>query len=154
MARVEAGLGPIRAESWRGSQGVWDPNGELIPGYKNKDRFLNCKAQSWWWLRMKFEATYKAVVLGLPFDADMVISIPSDLPERNELLNELGQPTFAENAVGKYTVDKMSGGRSPDRADSLMIAFAPGDYIHADRMAKFGQALVGSGWAGRLEPQM
>jgi hypothetical protein len=61
-----------------------------------------------------------------PFDADSLITIPADLPELSELLVELSLPTFTLNQTGKVVIDKKSGGRSPDRADALMIAFQPG----------------------------
>lgn len=111
---------------YRGSAAVNDPLGELVPGRRNQDFFLNAKSQAWWWLRSKFEATYRAVAQGVkPEDPDSLISIPSDLPELNELLTEISQPVFKLNQVGKVQTDKHAGGRSPDRADALVIAFEP-----------------------------
>jgi hypothetical protein len=37
----------------------------------------------------------------------------------------LTQPTFALNQSGKVVIDKHAGGRSPDRADAVTIAFQP-----------------------------
>src|SRR5665213_3060051 len=91
--------GPRRkytAESFRGSGAVYDPEGETVPGRKNKGYFLNAKSQAWFHLRAKFLATYRAVVLGArPFDPEMLISIDPALPELPELLIELSQPTFS-----------------------------------------------------------
>jgi phage terminase large subunit len=98
----------------------------MVSGRTNQDFFLNAKSQGWWWLRMKFQATYRAVVMGeRPFDPEALISLPADLPELNELLVELSQPLFKLNQTGKVVIDKKAGGRSPDRADALMIAFQP-----------------------------
>jgi phage terminase large subunit len=125
--RLAAGQPLIRAEGYRGSGAVCDPTGELVPGRKNEDFFLNAKAQAWWHVRRKFEATYRAVVLGQrPFDPDALISLPSDLPELNDLLVELSWPTFSLNQAGKVLIQKYDGGRSPDRADAVVIAFQPG----------------------------
>jgi hypothetical protein len=60
-----------------------------------------------------------------PFDPDALIALPSELPELGERLVEPSQPTYKVNQVGKIIVDKMAGSHSPDRADSLMIAFQP-----------------------------
>jgi phage terminase large subunit len=59
-----------------------------------------------------------------PFDPEALISFPSNLPELNALLVELSQPLFSLNQTGKVVIDKHGGGgRSPDRADALVIAF-------------------------------
>ncbi len=67
---------------------------------------------------------------GLPgYDPDSLISIPADLPELNTLLMELSQPTYSLNSSGKVLVDKApDGARSPNIADSVMIAFNPGSH--------------------------
>jgi len=91
----------------------------------NEDFFANAKAQAWWNLRMLFQNTYRAVVEGLEFDPDMIISISSKIPLKNKLISELSQPTYSQNNVGKILIDKMpEGSRSPNLADSLMIAFS------------------------------
>ncbi|EFE7308104.1 TerL protein, partial [Escherichia coli] len=41
-------------------------------------------------------------------------------------LMELSQPTWSKNATGKILVDKQPDGtKSPNLADSVMIAYAP-----------------------------
>lgn len=75
---------------------------------------------------MRFERTYHAVVNGLPYDADDLISIDPGLDELLPLINELSYPTYSLNTVGKVLVDKAPDGmRSPNLADALMIAFNP-----------------------------
>ena len=85
------------------------------------------KAQSWWWLRLLFQNTYRALN-GMEYDPDMLISISSEIEEkeRTKLLMELSQPTYTKNAVGKILVNKQPDGTmSPNSADSVMICFNP-----------------------------
>ena len=124
--RREAGKPEITAEAFRGSGAVAHPEDSLIEGRLNKDFFANLKAQAWWALRMRFQNTYRAVVEGLPFDPDSIISIDPNLEELNALLSEITQPTYTINGAGKIVVDKVGEGvASPNLADALMIAFSP-----------------------------
>lgn len=123
--RRERGQSEINVEPFRGSAGVHDPDGEMVEKRLNKDFFANLKAQSWWSLRMRFLNTYRAVG-GMEYDADQIISIPSDLPERDKVVMELSQPTYTKNGAGKILVDKQpDGSKSPNRADAVMICFNP-----------------------------
>lgn len=117
---------------FRGSGEVTNPDVEIIKGDNkakgrtNKDFFANRKAQAWWALRTRFQNTYRAVIQGLPYVADDLISIPSQLPERGKLIAELSQPTYSINNAGKILVDKAPDGqRSPNYADAVMILMAP-----------------------------
>jgi hypothetical protein len=95
-------------------------------GRTNGDFFGNAKAQAWWALRRRFQLTHRAVVEGLPYVADDLISISSSVTNISALIAELSQPTYDENDVGKILIDKTAdGGRSPNLADSVMMAFAP-----------------------------
>jgi hypothetical protein len=99
----------------------------MVPKRLNKDFFANRKAQSYWALRLRFEATYKAVVDKLPYNPDDLISIDPELPELSNLLMQLSQPTYELNNVGKVVIDKNpEGTTSPDLADAVMICFQPG----------------------------
>jgi hypothetical protein len=127
QARVEAGKSRIHFEPFRGSGPVHQPDREQVPSRKNKDFFANAKAQAWWALRTRFEKTWRAVSEGAKFNPDNVISIDPKLPELTALTMELSNPTFTINAAGKILVDKAPDGtRSPNLADAVMIAFAPG----------------------------
>lgn len=134
--RVDNRTGMITFSPFRGSGAVVDPEGDpfkrttdikdRMKGRTNEDFFANAKAQSWWSLRQRFQLTYRAVIEGLPFNKDDIISISSSIPEYRKLITELSQPTYSQNTVGKIIIDKMpDGASSPNRADSLMIAFAP-----------------------------
>lgn len=92
----------------------------------NKDFFANAKAQAWWSLRLRFLATYRAVVEGMAYDPDAIISISSTIPMYQKLVTELSQPTYSPNGAGKILINKSPDGtKSPNLADSVMIRFAP-----------------------------
>ncbi|MHB0992714.1 MAG: TerL protein [Burkholderiales bacterium] len=127
-ARVinETRVQPITVTAFRGSAGVIDPDAEMISGRTNADFFGNLKAQAWWGLRSRFQQTYRAVVEGMDYDPDEIISISSRIPYYQRLASELSQPTYSVNGAGKILVDKSPDGtKSPNLADSVMIAFAP-----------------------------
>lgn len=124
----------VRAEPFRGSGEVIDPDKEFIKGdkdrkgVKNKDFFANRKAQAWWHLRTLFEQTYRAVELRQPYDPDKLISLDSKGLSYNltKLCTELSQPTYSLTNAGKVIVDKAPDGqKSPNYADAVMICFAP-----------------------------
>jgi hypothetical protein len=127
---------PIIFNPFRGSGSVVDPEGNPFAqsgdektrekGRTNEDFFKNAKSQGWWALRRRFQITYRAVMEGLPFDAADIISISSALPEYKKLIVELSQPTYGQSNDGKILVNKMpDGSKSPNKADCVMIAFAP-----------------------------
>jgi phage terminase large subunit len=116
----------LTVTSFRGSGGVFEPLAQMVKGRLNEDFFANAKAQAWWALRMRFQATYRAVVDGAEYDPEAIISIPSELKERTKLMMELTQPTYSLNNNGKILVDKApDGAKSPNLADAVMIAFSP-----------------------------
>ena len=100
----------IQVEPFRGSGEVLDPEREMVEGRKNEDFFLNRKAQGWWWLRILFQNTYRAVS-GEEYDPEKIISISSTIPELARLLMELSQPTYSQNQAGKILVDKQPEGK-------------------------------------------
>lgn len=123
----------ITATPFRGSGGVFDPEDEAVPGDNgkparlNKDFFANAKAQSWWHLRKLFRNTFRALN-GMEYNPDEIISISSEIENKDRLLMELSQPTWSRNATGKILVDKQPDGtKSPNLADSVMICYAPMD---------------------------
>lgn len=122
--RREAGAQELQVVAFRGSEGVVRPEAEDEKGRKNKDYFLNCKAQSWWSVRQRFRNTYRWVVEKIPCHPDEIISISSKIPKKMKLVSELSQPTYSMNAVGKMVIDKApEGSRSPNMADSVVIKF-------------------------------
>lgn len=103
---------------------------------KNKDMFLNIKAQGWWLLADRFRNTYNAVRNGQQFKDDELISLASDLPHLELLITELSTPKKDYDNNGKVKVESKKdlakstreGGpvKSPNLADALVCAFAPG----------------------------
>lgn len=124
--RRAQGMQQVNDQPFRGSGGVHDPEGQMVKERLNKDFFANAKAQAWWALRMRFQATYRAVIEGMAFDPDELISISPDLAELSLLTMELSQPTYTINAVGKVVIDKAPDGtKSPNLADAVMICYQP-----------------------------
>jgi hypothetical protein len=92
---------------------------------KNEDFFANAKAQAWWALRDRFLEAFKASK-GEAYDRDAIISLSPAIEELRELKSELSQVTYTYNAAGKVVVNKAPDGHaSPNRADSVMICYAP-----------------------------
>lgn len=124
----EKGWDEVNVEPFRGSASVHDPEGEIVEKRLNKDFFANLKAQSWWYLRLRFQNTYRALN-GQEYDSDMLISLSSqdiDPNEMTQLVMELSQPTYMKNGVGKILVNKQPDGAiSPNRADAVMICYCP-----------------------------
>ena len=132
----------IAFNPFRGSGAVVDPEGNPFQesgegkdrekGRSNEDLLANAKAQGWWSLRRRFQLTYRAVIEKLPFNPEDIISISSEIYEYKKLMVELSQPTYSQNSNGKILVDKMpDGAKSPNLADSTMVAFAPVRKINA-----------------------
>lgn len=131
-ARVMGGGRELSVEPFRGSGAVYEPTQEMVPGRTNFDFFENAKAQAWWALRMRFQATHRAIealekgIAPDAFDPDAIISISSKIPDIGKLLIELSQPTYGQSKVGKLLVNKKPDGTpSPNLADAVMIAFNP-----------------------------
>lgn len=123
----------VTAVPFRGSGAVFSPDDEAIPGDNgrpgrlNKDFLYNAKAQGWWHLRTLFRNTFRAIK-GLPYDPDEIISISSEMENKDRLMMELSQPTWSKNSAGKILVNKQpESTKSPNLADSVMICFAPMD---------------------------
>jgi len=124
--RKESGQKVINVQPHRGSGEIFDPDGEMVKGRKNRDLFRNYKAQAWWAMRIKFQKTYNAVINGMEFDKDDIISISADIPLLSKLSVELSQVTYSLNESGKIVIDKApDGAKSPNLADAAVIAYAP-----------------------------
>jgi phage terminase large subunit len=134
--RREANARRIRAEGFRGSDAVFDPDGivegtmggEGDKGRTNKDYFANRKAQGWWSVRRRFQRTFRWVVGGVPCAPDDIISLDPGMPLLQQLVAELSQPTYETNGVGKIVINKKPDGMpSPNLADALMMRYAPNE---------------------------
>ncbi len=125
QGRASRRLPVIDVSAFRGSAGVFQPKSEMVEGRKNEDFFENYKAQAWWSLRTRAQETYRARK-GMKYDADMIISISSDIPELAKLKIELSQPQYDRAKSGKMLIVKAPDGTpSPNLADAFMMLFAP-----------------------------
>ncbi len=133
--RVAAGRHAITVTPHRGSGAVVNPDKPIDnePGSDkiartNKDFFANYKAQAWWHLRGLFQNVYRAVCENLVVDLGQIISINPALPHLAKLSQELSQVTYEINTKGQIIVVKQPDGtRSPNLADSVVIAYAPAE---------------------------
>lgn len=110
---------------------VFRPEAFYTSQTKNKDMFANIKAQAWWMLADRFKNTFNAVKNGEKFAADEIISLCSDLPHINLLIDELSTPKKDYDNNGRVKVESKKDlakrdVASPNLADALVMAFAPG----------------------------
>lgn len=108
---------------------------------KNRDAFLNKRAQYYWEIRDRFYNTYRAVVHGDYKDPDTLISLSSEINCMKKLRSELCRIPRKPNGNGKIQImskDDMKKKykiKSPNLADSVMMSFLDGLTI-ADSWSK------------------
>lgn len=118
---------PIECIGWEPSGEIIDKREDFAPGKNNADMFQNCNGQAAWDLRERFRKTYECIELGMKHDPDQLISLDSNIPDLQKLVNELSQPKLRDLSLtnGKIAVDKKpKGTKSPNRFDAAKIAFA------------------------------
>lgn len=113
---------------------VINPARDYVHGKKNKDMFRNLKAQAWWMVADRFRNTFNAVQNGHLFEDDQIISISSQIPHLEKLIDELSTPMrdYDENGLVKVESKKDLAKRdipSPNLADAFIMAFAPGGSV-------------------------
>lgn len=114
---------------WNGGAAVINPDKRTDPNnvksLKNKDQYMNLKAQSWFSLRKRFENAWLARQ-GREYDKEHLISIPRDMRNLQKITDELTQPQHELSATGKTKVNKQpDGAPSPNLADAIHMAFFP-----------------------------
>lgn len=97
---------------------------------KNKDMFANIKAQAWWLVADRFRNTYNAVHNGAQFKEEELISISADMPNLEQLIDELSTPKRDYDNTGKVKVESKKDLAkrqvdSPNIADAFILAFSP-----------------------------
>ncbi len=121
----------LRIAPWNAASAPLYPKARVIKGDrespKNKDFYASLKSQGWWNLRMRFEKTHKAVTQDIKYETDELISIDSKLPEKENLIKQLSQATYTTSpGSGKMLINKKpKGSKSPNKADSVVIAYWP-----------------------------
>jgi phage terminase large subunit len=123
--------GRIQYQKFNAGAAVFKPDAEYQTGTKNKDMFLNLKAQTWWLVADRFRNTYNAIRKGEKFSDDEIISISSDLPYLDQLIDELSTPKRDYDNNGKVKVESKKDlakreVASPNLADAFVMIFAPG----------------------------
>lgn len=124
---IGAGLSVV---PWNAGASVQTPERNMVEGDtdspKWKDFAANLKAQGWWSLRQRFEKTHRAVTKGEQFPCDELISIDGALENLHQLTNELTQVIYKHDGKGRVVIDKKPAGtKSPNLADSVVMAFWP-----------------------------
>lgn len=107
------------------TQGIYKEN------RRNEDTFKNLRAQGWWLLRDRFEATYLAVEKGEYFDPATMISISSSILVKDreqlkaELIRQQRKRSSGSRLIQLISKDEMrsKGIPSPNMADALMMSF-------------------------------
>jgi phage terminase large subunit len=123
--------GRIQYHKFNAGGAVWRPESFYQPTVKNKDQFINIKAQAWWLVADRFRNTFNAIRNGQTFPEDQMISLCSDLPHLNLLIDELSTPMREFDNNGRVKVEAKKdlakrGVMSPNLADSLICALSPG----------------------------
>lgn len=120
----------VRVHAYHGGAGVDQPGEKYAELRSNKDTFKNKRAQYYWKLRDRFEATYRAVKKGEYLDPEKMISIDSEGVEdmallKSELTNIKRKMTNNSVIQIESKVDMARRGvKSPNMADALVMAFA------------------------------
>lgn len=122
--------GRVRHDKFNAGGAVWKPDRDYQRGTKNKDMFSNIKAQAWWLVADRFRNTFNAVRNGETFPDDQLISLSSEMPHIDKLIDELATPKrdFDQNGRVKVESKKDLAKRevaSPNLADAFIMCFAP-----------------------------
>ena len=99
----------------------------------NRDTFTNKRAQYWWKLRDRFEATHRAVEKGEYIDPDLLLSLSSSIGSLDALRSEVCRIPQKRNNNGKIQImSKIDMAKkpyqlpSPNMGDALMMSmFSP-----------------------------
>jgi phage terminase large subunit len=121
----------VRYAKFNAGGAIFKPEAYYTAQTKNKDMFANIKAQAWWLLADRFRNTFNAVTNGQTFAEDEVISLSSDLPFLELLIDELSTPQRDYDTNGKVKVESKKDLAkreipSPNLADALVMIYAPG----------------------------
>ena len=125
----------MQKHQFRGSE---SPDDAAVPysgsdSKTNKDTFFNKRAQYWWKLRDRFEATYRAVVKGEYVNPDDIISLSSEIEVLDQLRSEVCRIPQKRSNNGKIQImSKIDMAKkpyelpSPNMGDALMMSmFSP-----------------------------
>ena len=111
----------------------------------NRDTFANKRAQYYWRLRDRFEATYRAVTKGQYVNPDQMISLSSKIDKIDQLRSEVCRIPLKRTNTGKIQImSKIEMAKkpyeipSPNMADALMMAmYRPKPKMEQVKQIKF-----------------
>ena len=139
---------------YKGSEAAEDPDVPYSDGgnqraRSNRDTFANKRAQYWWRLRDRFEATHRAVTKGQYINPDELISLSSGIEKLDQLRAEVCRIPLKRNNSGKIQImSKIEMAKkpyeipSPNMGDALMMAmYRPKPKLAEVKQIKF------KGWA-------
>jgi phage terminase large subunit len=123
----------VQFEMFKGSQTPDDPERPYQNSKSNRETFQNRRAQYWWKLRDRFEATYRAVTKSQYIDPDELISLSSEISVLDQLRSEICRIPQKRNNSGKIQIlSKIDMAKkpyelpSPNMGDSVMMSmFSP-----------------------------
>ena len=119
----------IKVTGFRGGDAVDFPDDIYADGKTNKETFKNKRAQYFWYLRDRFEATYHAVTKNMWTDPDKLISISSKVEDLDVLKSELVKIRRKSGPNSYIQIEskedmKRRGVDSPNMTDALKMCFA------------------------------
>lgn len=129
-AQFKRKTGKIITVGFNAGGAVYKPESQYTDDKKNKDMFANIKAQTWWAVRERFYKTWRALEFGDVYPVDELISLSGSLKDLDYLKAELSRPRVAYDKNGRVMVESKADMRkrgipSPNKADALIMAFAP-----------------------------
>ena len=115
----------LKPVAFEGSASVDFPT-EIYADHKtHKDTFRNKRAQYYWLLRDRFEATHNAVTKGIYTDPDKLISLSSDIEDMDVLKSELVKIKRITRATSYIQIEpKENLDKSTNMSDALKMLFA------------------------------
>lgn len=135
---VGAGVGPklselggVKHTKFFAGSGVHAPDAMYRDTrIKNSDFFANIKAQAWWLVADRLQATHRAVKDGAKVDPADMIFLSSEMPKLDALIDELSTPLRDFDAAGRVKVESKKDLAkrdiaSPNLADAFIMAFVP-----------------------------
>lgn len=119
-----------RYHKFNAGDAVVNPDNEYSPGITNKQKFENLKAQAWQDVADRMRNTFNAVTKGREYDPSELISISSEIPQLEELKNELCEPHKDYSKRGLDMVEskkdvKKRLEKSHDLSDSFIMGACP-----------------------------
>jgi phage terminase large subunit len=125
----------IDVQSYKGSNSVDNPTEQYIKddesreAVTNENMFRNKRAQYWWYLRDRFEATYNAVERNIYTNPENLISLSSEIECINQIKSELCRVKRKRTNNSLIQIESKADMKkrlvpSPNLADALVMCFA------------------------------